>query len=235
MFNGNAGLSLADIAAVTNGNSNNGFNDGNGWWILIILFAIFGGWGNNGNGNGGRYFGGGAADNYVLASDFATLQRMIQDGNARTESKLDGVNNGICSLGYDQLGQMNAIQSTLTQQHFAIQSALADCCCQNREAIAGVNYNMATNTCAINTNIANATRDIIDNQNANTRSIIEVLNAQAMANKDAKIAELNGRLQAIENGNYIVNQLRTPTPIPAYQVPNPYAGYYNGYGCGCNA
>lgn len=53
MFNGNNIPSLSDIAAVTK-NSDNGWGDGNGWWILIILFALFGwggnGWGNNGGG-----------------------------------------------------------------------------------------------------------------------------------------------------------------------------------------
>lgn len=42
MFNSN-GPSLADIAAVTGNRNNDGFGEGNGWWILIILFAIFGG------------------------------------------------------------------------------------------------------------------------------------------------------------------------------------------------
>ena len=43
-----SGPSLADIAAVTDGNRNNsGWGDGNGWWVLIILFALFG-WGGNG-------------------------------------------------------------------------------------------------------------------------------------------------------------------------------------------
>ena len=46
--------SLADIAAVTDGNRNNdGFGNGNGWWVLIILFAIFGGWGNGAWGRNG--------------------------------------------------------------------------------------------------------------------------------------------------------------------------------------
>lgn len=43
MFNSN-GPSLADIAAVTGNRNNDGFGEGNGWWILIILFAIFGGY-----------------------------------------------------------------------------------------------------------------------------------------------------------------------------------------------
>ena len=50
----NATPSLADIAEVTDGNRNNdGFGNGNGWWVLIILFAIFGGWGNGAWGRNG--------------------------------------------------------------------------------------------------------------------------------------------------------------------------------------
>ena len=44
MFNGNGAPSLSDIAAVAGNDRNNGWADGNGWWVLIILFAIFGGW-----------------------------------------------------------------------------------------------------------------------------------------------------------------------------------------------
>lgn len=50
-----SGPSLADIAAVTDGNRNNsGWGDGNGWWVLIILFALFGWGGNGGFGRNGR-------------------------------------------------------------------------------------------------------------------------------------------------------------------------------------
>ena len=90
--------SLADIAAAT---GNNGNNNGMGWggdwsaWIIIFLiFAAFG-WGGNGNG----LFGGGsrgAADNYVLASDFSMLSRQMSDGFASQERKLDSINNGLC-------------------------------------------------------------------------------------------------------------------------------------------
>lgn len=34
-------LSAADVAAVTGGNRNNGFGDGDGWWI-ILLALLFG-------------------------------------------------------------------------------------------------------------------------------------------------------------------------------------------------
>lgn len=227
MFN-NTGTQLTmPVQPAYGGGFGNGFGtDGYGIIWLFALFALFG-WG--GNGFGGFGGGNGAMQNYVLGSDFAMLQSMIQEGNSRTESKLDSVNNGICSLGYDQLGQMHSIQDALTSQHFDIMSKLSDCCCQNREAIAGVNYNLATDTCAINTNIANATRDILENNNANTRAILDTMNAQAMAQKDERICELNAELQSIKNGAYIVNQLRTPTPIPAYVVQNPNCNCNGGY------
>lgn len=90
-------MSPADFAAVS-GRNNDGMFGGNGaWWIIILfLFAFMG----NGWGNGGRNSG--AADNYVLASDFATVQRMISDATNTLERKLDNTQNGICDLGYAQ-------------------------------------------------------------------------------------------------------------------------------------
>ena len=70
--------SLADIAAATgnNGRNNDGFgSDGNWAWVLIFLIFALGGFGRNGNGFGGT---GSVSDNYVLASDFATLQRQME-------------------------------------------------------------------------------------------------------------------------------------------------------------
>ena len=230
MFGNN--VSLSDIAAVTR-NNDGMFGGDNGWWILIILFAIFG-WGNGGYGAGG---GAGAYDNYVLASDFATLQRQIDSSTGSIESKLDSVNNGICSLGYDQLGQMNGINTNILQSTNTLQAQLADCCCQNREAIAQVRYDMATQGCAINTNIATAARDITDNQNANTRAILEALQAQTIAAKDEKIADLTAKVQALNltasqaaQNAYLINELK-PCPQPAYVVPNPYCncGNYNNF------
>lgn len=80
---GESMLSPADVAVLSgnNGRSNDnmGFGD-NAWWIIVLLLF---GWGRNGFGGG---FGGngGVADNYVLATDFATIER-----------KLDSVNSGI--------------------------------------------------------------------------------------------------------------------------------------------
>ena len=232
MFNGNV-PSLSDIAAVTG--NNNGFGDGNGWWVLIILFAIFGGWGNNGLG----YGGGGAQEGYVLATDFATIER-----------KLDGVNNGICSLGYDQLAQMNGINtnimtaaSNLSAQLNAMSANEQACCCATQNLItsgfADLNYNLATQECNTRQAVANASREIIDNDNANYRALNDRLTAMEMAAKDDKIASLSEKVSALNlaasqaaQNNYIIGQLR-PAPVPAYTVANPYAGSYNYCGCNC--
>ena len=72
-----------------NGGANSGFFGNDGWWA-IILFAMIFGWGNNGWGNNGS----GAMNNYVLASDFATLQRQIDSGIASLERKGHAINKG---------------------------------------------------------------------------------------------------------------------------------------------
>lgn len=141
----------------------------------------------------------------------------------------------------------NAItQAQFAQQQSAaaLQAQLADCCCQNREAISGVNYNMATSTNAVTTAICNAARDITENQNTNYRQLHDELVAYRMEDKDNTIAELRSQVNALNlsasqsNQNaYLVAQLKTPAPVPAYTVPNPN-GYYgcqqNCYqSCGC--
>ncbi len=250
MFNSSA-PSLADIAAVT-GNDRNGFGNGDGWWILIILFALFGGWGNGFNGNGG-YGSKNAAD----ALD-ATLQRGFD--NQSVMSKLNGIEQGICSMGYDQLAQINQVNANIMQtgygitnaiqansiasmqQSNALQAQLADCCCENRAAIAQVRYDMATDTCAVTNAIQQAARDITDNANANYRSLHDEMVSSQLEAKNDRIAELQSQVQALNlaqsqanQNQYLINAIR-PSAIPAFQVPNPYAGYgcYSNGQCCCN-
>lgn len=247
MFNN--GVSLADIAAVTGNNRNNDgmWGDGAWWIVLFVLFFAFGGFGNNGWG------GNGAGNGYTDAA----IQRGFD--NQAVVSKLDGINNGICSLGYDQLAQMNGINTNILQTGFGIQQAinadtvsgmqntnalqaqLANCCCETREAIQNVNYNMATNTCALQNTLNSNTRDIIDSQQAGTRAILDYLCQDKIAtltaeNNDLRRAASQDRQNALlttamtAQTNQIINAVN-PTAIPAYVVPNPNA---YAYGCGCN-
>lgn len=48
---------------------------------------------------------------------------------------------------------------------------LADCCCENRQSIAQVRYDMATDACAIKTAINEMGQQIMQNDNANYRAL----------------------------------------------------------------
>ena len=232
--------SLSDIAAATNGS--NGFGDGNGaWWI--ILFLIFG-WGRNGFGGG---YGSGVNDSYVLATDFATIERKLDSVNAGICDSTFALNNTI-SNGF--FGVQNAltqgfsgVNTALLQGNYALSSQLADCCCTTQRAIDGVNYNLATNSCAITNAINGAARDIVDAQNANYRALHDEIVANRLEDKNAQIMaqqnEINSlRLRASQEAqnSYLISQLK-PCPEPAYIVPNPNccygAGAYGFNACSC--
>lgn len=89
-----------------------------------------------------------------------------------------------------------------------------------------------------------ASGGITENQNANYRQLHDELVAYRMEDKDNTIAELRSQVNALNlsasqsNQNaYLVAQLKTPAPVPAYTVPNPNAYYgcqQNCYqSCGC--
>lgn len=237
-----------------NGNSGNGFGMG-GWGDLAALIVVAGlfGWGRGGFGGfgGGN---GGVADNYVLATDFATIER-----------KIDGVNAGLCDGFYATAQQINGVQQTLCQGFSGINQnivtngyetrnaitdvgyALKDCCCATQRAIDGVNYNLATHFGNLNNTLCGLGRDIIENANANARSIHEELVANKIEAKNERIAELTAQLQRADlrasqeaQNAYLLSELK-PCPTPSYVVPNPNCCYNanvtfsNPYSnnCGC--
>lgn len=217
------------LAGQSDGNKNEGGFFGNeGLWAVIILAIIFG-WGRNGFGtnNGGDGNMNGALP-YILANSNGT-NADIQRGfdTSGLSSQIRSVADGLCSLGYDQLAQINGVNANIAngfhgvdnaictlgyqvQQGFngvergqnALQAQLASCCCETQREIergfADVGYRMATDTCAINTNAANNTRDIIDAMNCGFRGIEARLTAQEIAAKDAQIAAQNQKIFGLE-------------------------------------
>lgn len=243
--------SLSDIAAVTGGRNGNGWGDGCGaWWIIVILFALWGGFGYDGNGFGGRGNGSAARSAVSDAATRADIQRGFD--NQSVINKLNGLESGLCdgfyAMNTSLLNGFNNTNTAMMQGNFGIQQAinadtvanmqntnalqtqLANCCCENRQGQAQIQYDLATNTCAITTAIANQTQAIMQNDNANYRQLHDELVANRMADKDETIAQLRTQVgqmtlaasQQAQN-NYLVNQLR-PAPGPAYLVQNPYAG-----------
>ena len=260
MFN-STGYSLADIAAAT-GNGNNG-NDGWGdgsWWI-ILLFLFAGGWGRGGFGGfgGGGESGGSCAtqedvraavDQQTLLSKLDQQTYGLADSTYALTNAINGgfhgVDNAICTLGYQNQQGFNSLSHQL-----------ADCCCETQRAIergfCDVNYNLATQSCDTRRTITDAARDIIDNQNNGTRAILDFLTQDKIATLQAENQSLkfaasqanqNIALGAMMDANTAELLRRiVPTPVPAYPVCPPYGhvGYgfggnfgFNNGGCGCS-
>ena len=238
------------IVANLDGNNGNNWNDGSWLWFLIVVFAIFGGWGNGFGGFGGANGGVGSEiqrgfDNQAVVSKLDGISNGLCDGfyamNNSMLTGFNGINTNIMQTGYGIQQAVNADTVANMQNTNALQSQLANCCCETREAIQGVNYNMATNTCALQNTMCNNTRDIIDSQQAGTRAILDFLTNDKIAtlqaeNNDLRRAASQDRQNALltttmaAQTNQIIDAVR-PTPVPSFPASNLY-GY--AYGCGCN-
>lgn len=254
MMNGNnPGLSASDVALLSGSNNRaDGFGWGGegGWLWIIVVFALLFGWGGNGFGGWG---GGNNGGGYVAT---AATQADIQRGfdNQAVIGKLDGITTGLCdgfyAMNNGMLTGFNGINTNVMQTGYgiqqainadtianmqntnALQSQLANCCCETREALQGVNYNMATNTCALQNTMNSNTRDIIESQNAGTRAILDYLCNEKISslqaeNNDLRRAASQDRQSALlttamsAQTQQIINAVN-PAPIPAFQVPAPY-------------
>ena len=214
---------LSDIAAVTDGNRNNGMfgGDWSAWIILFLLFGMFGGgWGGFGGcfGNGG----GAGFQGYATRAD-------INEGFA-----LNGLQTGI-----------TAIQQGLCDTTYALNNAIKDCCCTTQRAIDGVNFNMAKGFCDLSNVVNNGTRDVLENQNANTRAILDFLTQDKIAtltaeNQNLKLtasqANQNAVLMAAMDANKaeILRRTGAECPTPAYVVQPPTPVHFPYNNCGCN-
>ena len=239
MFNNSP--SLADIAAVTRNNDNDGFFGGNSWWAFILLFALFGGWGG-GFGFGGYGAGGAGIQGMATRADinagfaFNDLQngiRGIQQGLCDTTYALNntimtgfhGVDNAVCNLGYNMQTGFNALGHQIS-----------DCCCATQRAIDGVNFNTSKGLCDLQNTINTSTRDLMENQNAGTRAILDFLTQDKITTLTAENQSLKfAASQAAQNAFITANQeaqtaelirrLGRDCPTPAYLVPNPNCCY----------
>ena len=217
-----------DLPVMTYGNNcnqNNGWND---WsWIigLALVGGLFGGWGNGGFGFGGGRGGFGypcfdaPATQADLAAGFnnsAVLSSLndIKLGqaqainynnqgfsglNATINAGFSGVDNAICTLGYQQAQLVNGLSREL-----------ADCCCTTQRAIDSVKYENAKNTC-----------DIIRAGQDNTRAILDYLTTEKISALQAENSGLRAQISNDRQSAYIIDALAPKCPQPAFVVQPP--------------
>lgn len=248
MFNTGNCASVPLVANIDGNGNNNGWGAEGSWlWFIIVIFAIFG-WGGFGNGFGGNGMNGGVGseiqrgfDNQAVVSKLDGITNGLCDGFYAVQTDMNGINTNILQTGFGIQQAINADTVANMQNTNALQSQLANCCCETREAIQGVNYNMATNTCALQNTMNSNTRDIIDSQNAGTRAILDYLCNEKISSLQAENSDLRRAASQDRQSALLTTQMAAqtqqiinavnPSAIPAYVVPNPNA---YAYGCGCN-
>ena len=261
-------MTPADIRACTGGNDNGGMWGGD-WLAYILLFALLGGGGFGGFGGGGilpwllfanNGFGGGcggspcatqadvraAVDQQTLISKLDNAVYGLTDStyalNNTINQNFRGVDNAICTLGYQGAQHANALSAQL-----------ADCCCKIEGGIERSTTQGILNTNLLDRRISDCCCDLenmnmhkrFDAQayNCNTLQAIDKLGDRIIdymaAEKTQALRDENQALrlaasQAKQN-QYLINELR-PCPVPAYITCNPYAasyGFTSNNGCGC--
>ena len=168
----NSGLSIGDVAALSNGGFG-GLGDGLGGLIyLAVIFAMFG---------GGFGFGGFGGNGAALATGMATqadMQRGFDQQNtmAQTRDILAAVTGGTAqTIAASTANATNAIEAikdgnaNLIREFGTVETALTalggkqqECCCSILRAVDGVNYNSAINTAAINANTPAQVQKVLD-------------------------------------------------------------------------
>ena len=190
----------------------------------------------------------------ALCGGFGNVQNSLCSGFAGVNASINGVQNALAQQMYtNQIADLErsfAVQTASAQGMNAIQSQLANCCCENRSATQDVKYTIATEAC--NTRAANTanTQAILDKlcqlELDNYKTQVEAKNdtinqlrsqlqyANMQASQVAQTADIRANNATV--ANQLVAELRS-CPIPSQPVygNTPIFTCGGNSGCGCNA
>ena len=159
------------------------------------------------------------------------VQTALCGGFAGVNASINGAQNAIAQQMYgNQIADLErsfAAQTASTAGMSALQSQLAQCCCDNRLATCQTQNIVQSDGAATRLAIQNQTQAILDKmcqqeidnykrENENLRSMVNMQNLAA--SQAAQTAQLIADNTA--QTQYIVNRV-APYPIPAYTVANP--------------
>ena len=276
----NANNLVMPVSPMYGGNMGGGFFGGDGsWLILFLIFAMFGGNGWGGGFGGANALGydfpwllnGQNAINNNTNDGFR--DQMIQNGvtsirdgigNLSTQlcNSTGQIENSLCSgfAGVEQGANARQIanmqtafanQAAMSQGFADVASQLANCCCENRLAVANTQALIQSENCADRAALSDGLRDIIVNQNNNTQRILDQMCNDKIDSKNEKIADLQNQLnmatlresQTAQNAfiaqgltdevDQLYNRLSN-CPVPSTPVygRTPIFSCNNGCGCG---
>lgn len=262
--------SLSDIAAVCgNNNRNNDGMFGNDWaWIVILLLF---GWGRNGFGGFGGGYGNGcnapcatqadvrsAVDQQTLISKIDQQTYGLADSftalNNTLNNNFRGIDNAICTLGYQGAQHANNLSAQMAQQGCDIRAAIqdnttqgvfntntlshqiSDCCCNLEKMDMQNRFDAQAYNCSTLQAIDKLGDRIIDymsNEKVQSlRDENQALRLAASQSAQNAFITANQEAQTAE----LIRRLGRDCPVPAYVVPNPNCCYqpFSFNNCGCN-
>jgi hypothetical protein len=175
-----------------NNGNNDGFGNGNAWWVILFFLLCFnGGWGGYGGGNAPaqtinadiqRGF-----DQQATTSQISNLQSQLGQGFAdNAVAQCQGNANTVAAITNGQFGITQAItgaKDTLATGMNQLAMGLQQCCCDNKAGLADVKYTVATEACADRNAVSNGIRDVITAGTANTQQILNGLNEVIRTNQ----------------------------------------------------
>lgn len=254
------------VSPMYGGGNGGGFGWGNDLsWIILLLLCGWGGGFGFGGGMGGFAADGAALYPWMnqaeITSDGFRDQMMnnnitsIRDAVSGISTQLcngfAGVNAGVAN-GFAQAEiAANGRQMADMNQRFALQSQLADCCCENRLGLADLKYTVATENCADRAAVESGIRDVITNNTANTQAILDKLCQLELDGVKGQLAQaerenlgLQNQLNmaVVQNGmnaevDALYNRLKNcPVPTtPVYGTTPIFTCGGNSAGCGCGS
>lgn len=246
------------------GNGGGGFGNfgGDGWWI-ILLFVLLGGWNNGFGGVGGA--SGSSIYPWMNQAEITTngfQNSMLNDGITGIRDGISGISSQLCNGFAGTTAAITGAQNALAQQMYtnqisdlersfaaqtastagmsAIQSQLAQCCCENRAATADLKYTVASEACADRAAAQANTQAILDKlcqleldgyKRENDSLRTQLTSAQFAASQAAQTATFQHGLNSEVDALY--NRLSN-CPVPSVPVYGRQPIFTCGsQGCGC--
>lgn len=173
-----SGMVMPVAPAYGGGGGFGGFG-GDGWWIILLLLCGWGGFGGFGGGFGGGW---GMDGLYPWLNNSQNINGGFRDQmlNTQISSIGDKITSGFGDVATQLCGGFAGVNANITnaqmanmQSIFGVQSALQQCCCDNRAGLADVKYTIATENCADRAAISDGIRDVLAATQAQTQTVLD--------------------------------------------------------------